>query len=187
MNIILIWEKQKNLKKKKIPCQNLKNSKKRNKRNLRKNYTADIVKKAENNRLQDAIEVSMDNSYQYVMISLSGGILFDSGSADIKKGASMIIGRVGDILKNYSNKRIKIEGHTDNVPIGSTSKYSSNWELSTARATSVLQYLAQKKGLNAKYLEASGRADVNPVADNKTEKGRSKNRRVEIKIYSNND
>ena len=124
---------------------------------------------------------------QYVMISLSGGILFDSGSADIKKGASMIIGRVGDILKNYSNKRIKIEGHTDNVPIGSTSKYSSNWELSTARATSVLQYLAQKKGLNAKYLEASGRADVNPVADNKTEKGRSKNRRVEIKIYSNND
>ena len=147
----------------------------------------DIVKKAENNRLQDAIEVSMDNSYQYVMISLSGGILFDSGSADIKKGASMIIGRVGDILKNYSNKRIKIEGHTDNVPIGSTSKYSSNWELSTARATSVLQYLAQKKGLNAKYLEASGRADVNPVADNKTEKGRSKNRRVEIKIYSNND
>ena len=113
--------------------------------------------------------------------------MFDSGSADIKKGASMIIGRVGDILKNYSNKRIKIEGHTDNVPIGSTSKYSSNWELSTARATSVLQYLAQKKGLNAKYLEASGRADVNPVADNKTEKGRSKNRRVEIKIYSNND
>lgn len=163
-----------------------KQQKEEQKKSTEKLYS-DIVKKAENNRLQDAIEVSMDNSYQYVMISLSGGILFDSGSADIKKGASMIIGRVGDILKNYSNKRIKIEGHTDNVPIGSTSKYSSNWELSTARATSVLQYLAQKKGLNAKYLEASGRADVNPVVDNKTEKGRSKNRRVEIKIYSNND
>ena len=132
-------------------------------------------------------EVEITATSKYVELNLGSGILFDSGSADIKKGASMIIGRVGDILKNYSNKRIKIEGHTDNVPIGSTSKYSSNWELSTARATSVLQYLAQKKGLNAKYLEASGRADVNPVADNKTEKGRSKNRRVEIKIYSNND
>lgn len=83
-----------------------KQQKEEQKKSTEKLYS-DIVKKAENNRLQDAIEVSMDNSYQYVMISLSGGILFDSGSADIKKGASMIIGRVGDILKNYSNKRIK--------------------------------------------------------------------------------
>lgn len=148
---------------------------------------SDIVEKTEENRLQDSVQVSMDNSYQYVMISLSGGILFDSGSADIRSGALPIISRVGDILKSYTNKRIKIEGHTDNVPIGSTSKYSSNWELSTARATSVLQYFQQKKGLNVKYLEASGRASVDPVADNKTQSGRSKNRRVEIKIYSNND
>lgn len=148
---------------------------------------SDIVEKTEENRLQDSVQVSMDNSYQYVMISLSGGILFDLGSADIRSGALPIISRVGDILKSYTNKRIKIEGHTDNVPIGSTSKYSSNWELSTARATSVLQYLQQKKGLNVKYLEASGRASVDPVADNKTQSGRSKNRRVEIKIYSNND
>lgn len=148
---------------------------------------SDIIGRTEENHLQDSVEVSMDNSYQYVMISLSGGILFDSGSADIRNGAMPIISRVGDILKGYSGKRIKIEGHTDNVPIGSTSKYSSNWELSTARATSVLQFFQQKKGLNVKYLEASGRASVDPVADNKTEKGRSKNRRVEIKIYSNND
>lgn len=148
---------------------------------------SDIIGKTEENRLQDSVQVSMDNSYQYVMISLSGGILFDSGSAEIREGAMPIISRVGDILKGYSDKRIKIEGHTDNVPIGSTSKYSSNWELSTARATSVLQYFQQKKDLNVKYLEASGRASVDPVADNKTEKGRSKNRRVEIKIYSNND
>ena len=80
---------------------------------------SDIVEKTEENRLQDSVQVSMDNSYQYVMISLSGGILFDSGSADIRSGALPIISRVGDILKSYTNKRIKIEGHTDNVPIGS--------------------------------------------------------------------
>lgn len=114
---------------------------------------SDIVEKTEENRLQDSVQVSMDNSYQYVMISLSGGILFDSGSADIRSGALPIISRVGDILKSYTNKRIKIEGHTDNVPIGSTSKYSSNWELSTARATSVLQYLQQKKDLMLSILK----------------------------------
>ncbi len=174
-------------KKEEDPMSELEKQQKEEQQKSTERLYSDIVEKTEENRLQDSVQVSMDNSYQYVMISLSGGILFDSGSADIRSGALPIISRVGDILKSYTNKRIKIEGHTDNVPIGSTSKYSSNWELSTARATSVLQYLQQKKGLNVKYLEASGRASVDPVADNKTQSGRSKNRRVEIKIYSNND
>lgn len=79
---------------------------------------------------------------------------------------------------------IKIEGHTDNVPISSAA-YPSNLWLSTARATKVLEYLQNVKGLKPKNLEASGRGESIPVASNSTASGRARNRRVEIKIYSN--
>ncbi len=148
-------------------------------------YT-DVVSDTEANHLSDAVDVNMDSDYQYVMISLSGDLLFDSGSAEVPNDAKRILSRVGDILKNYSNNRIKIEGHTDNVPIRSAA-YPSNLWLSTARATKVLEYLEDTKKLNAKYLEASGRGAVDPVANNSTPKGRARNRRVEIKIYSSNN
>lgn len=144
---------------------------------------SDVVEKTETNRIEDSVDITMDDNYQYVMISLSGGILFDSGSAEIRSGAKPILSRVGYILKNYPDRRIKIEGHTDNVPI-STAEYPSNLWLSTARATKVLEFFTSKKGLNEKNMEASGRGDVDPVADNSTAEGRAKNRRVEIKIYS---
>ncbi|MBO5484163.1 MAG: flagellar motor protein MotB [Lachnospiraceae bacterium] len=147
---------------------------------------SDVVEKTENNRIEDSVDITMDDNYQYVMISLSGGILFDSGSAEIRSGAKPILSRVGYILKNYPDRRIKIEGHTDNVPI-STAEYPSNLWLSTARATKVLEFFTSKKGLNEKNMEASGRGDVDPVADNSTAGGRAKNRRVEIKIYSDID
>lgn len=147
---------------------------------------SDVVEKTENNRIEDSVDITMDDDYQYVMISLSGGILFDSGSAEIRSGAKPILSRVGYILKNYPDRRIKIEGHTDNVPI-STAEYPSNLWLSTARATKVLEFFTSKKGLNEKNMEASGRGDVDPVADNSTAGGRAKNRRVEIKIYSGID
>ena len=144
----------------------------------------EIVDATEQQRLQDSVDVTIDDSYQYVMISLSGDLLFASGSADIPDGAKTVLSRVGDILKNYPDKLIKIEGHTDNVPI-SNSEYPSNLWLSTARATRVLEYLHEVKKLKPKHLEASGRGEVDPVDDNSTAKGRARNRRVEIKIYSN--
>lgn len=147
---------------------------------------SDVVEETELNRIENMVDVTMDDGYQYVMISLSGGILFDSGSSDIRSGARTILSRVGDILKPYSKRQIKIEGHTDNVPIHNA-EYPSNLWLSTARATKVLEYFVEEKGLNSKYMEASGRGDVDPVADNKTQEGRAKNRRVEIKIYSDTD
>lgn len=147
---------------------------------------SDVMDKAEKNKTQDVVDVTMDDNYQYVMISMSGGILFDSGNAQIRSGAKSILSRVGDILKNYQKHRIKIEGHTDNVPIHNA-EYSSNLWLSTARATKVLEYLTDVKKINKEYLEASGRGELDPVADNATEKGRSKNRRVEIKIYTDTD
>ena len=147
---------------------------------------SDVVAGAEQNRIDGSVDVTMDDNYQYVMISLSGGILFDSGSAEIRSGAKPILSRVSYILKPYGKRRIKIEGHTDNVPI-STAAFPSNRWLSTARATKVLEYFVDKKGLSEKNMEASGRGDVDPVADNNTAEGRSKNRRVEIKIYSDLD
>ena len=120
------------------------------------------------------------------MISLSGGVLFASGSADIQPGAKTILSRVGTILKAYEDKKIKIEGHTDNVPI-KNSVFSSNLWLSTARAAKVYEYFVEKSHISEKHLEASGRGDSDPIASNRTEEGRRKNRRVEIKIYSDAD
>lgn len=109
-------------------------------------------------------------------------ILFDSGSAEIKGSGKKIIDRVAEILKNVTDKQIRIEGHTDNVPIGPkiAKKFPTNWELSTARATTVVRYLIEKGGINPKILSAVGYADNMPVASNDTEEGRAKNRRIEI-------
>ena len=90
--------------------------------------------------------------------------------------------KVGDILKQYSTHRIKIEGHTDNVPI--SGRYRNNMLLSTARANSVFEYLKDVKKISPKSMETSGFGEYKPVASNKTAKGRAQNRRVEIKIYT---
>ena len=147
----------------------------------------DVTGNVEGAKLQDDVDVQIDESgYQYVMISLSGSMLFDSGSAEIRSNAKKILSHVGDILRRYSDRLIKIEGHTDNVPI-STSEYPSNIWLSTARATKVMEFLHEKKGLSYKNMEAAGRGDVAPIATNYTANGRAKNRRVEIKIYTESD
>ncbi len=146
----------------------------------------EVVEQSESKNLEDDLDVTIDDGYQYVMLSLSGSVLFDSGSSDIRKEAKPILDRVGDILKKYPKNQIKIEGHTDNVPIN-TSDYPSNLWLSTARATKVLEYFHDKKKLPLKYLEASGRGEVDPIADNNSASGRAKNRRVEIKIYGLSD
>lgn len=146
----------------------------------------DVTQKAADKNIQDSIEVNMDEQYQYVQISMNGAILFDSGSDEIKKSAIGILSRVGDILKSYEGYRIKIEGHTDNVPI-SGGKFEDNMWLSTARATRVFEYFTKTKDLKGKFLEATGRSQYEPVATNDTEKGRARNRRVEIKIYTETD
>lgn len=144
---------------------------------------SDTVSGAEYNGIQDKIDITMDGDYQYVMISLSGGVLFDSGSAEIRSGAKPLLSRVSYLLKPYQDRRIEIEGHTDNVPIH-TAEFPSNRWLSSARANKVLEYFVETKKLKEDNMTASGRGDNDPVADNNTAKGRSKNRRVEIKIYS---
>ena len=145
-------------------------------------YT-EVSEMAAEKDVQDMINVNMDEKYQYVQISLNGAILFDSGSDEIKTSALGVLSKVGDILKVYDRHLIKIEGHTDDVKI-SSAKFPNNMWLSTARATRGFEYFKDQKKLNPKTLEATGLSEYHPVATNDTEKGRAKNRRVEIKIYT---
>lgn len=148
----------------------------------KENYD-NISKLADQKKLDDYIDIGIDEKNQFIKISLSGAVLFDSGQVDVKKNALPILSKVGDILKKYNGAQIVIEGHTDNEPI-SNSNYKNNLWLSTARACTVYEYFINEKGFNPKMLESSGRSEYDPIATNKTKEGRAKNRRVEIKIYN---
>lgn len=109
-------------------------------------------------------------------------VLFDSGKAELRSEAYPILDKVALFLKEkVPDRNIAIEGHTDNQPI-KYSGWKSNWELSAARALSVLHYLVDKKGIDPRRVSAIGYGEFRPIADNTTEEGRQKNRRVEIVI-----
>ncbi len=114
-------------------------------------------------------------------LSLVDKILFASGKADIKTNGKSVLDRVADIVKDITDKQIRIEGHTDNVMIGHVlaEKFPTNWELSTARSTMVVKYL-QERGVDPSFLSAAGYSEYRPVDSNETEEGRAKNRRIEI-------
>ncbi len=109
---------------------------------------------------------------------LTDNVLFDSGLADVKSQGLPLLGEVGTLLGVDGVHPIVVEGHTDDVPI-STSRYASNWELSTARAAAVVRWLIGR-GVPARRFSAAGYADLRPLASNGTAAGRARNRRVEI-------
>ena len=117
----------------------------------------------EKGQIEDKIDVAMDDNFLYVKLSISGSLLFTSGRAEIKEDSEILLDRIGDILKNYQENLIKIEGHTDNVPITKSKLYADNMELSYARAYEVWKYMVKKKGLDPKKLEASGRSQYDPL------------------------
>lgn len=133
------------------------------------------------NEIADEIEISF--TAQYVKLTMNGGLLFDSGSAELKEEAQELINKVGLILERYGDGSIEIEGHTDNVPINSA-QYPSNEELSSARALSVFYYLLDHTALSPVGMKHAGMGERVPIADNSTPEGRSRNRRVEILIYN---
>jgi chemotaxis protein MotB len=112
-------------------------------------------------------------------------VLFDSGQAQVKPAGLKVLKQVSAVLTKTSDKQIRIEGHTDNVPISSKLKdrFQSNWELSTARATSVVRYLIDQGGVDRQSLSAVGHADTHPIASNESEEGRTSNRRIEIVLH----
>lgn len=140
-----------------------------------------ILEDINESNLGDQIEVNFTS--EYVLLSLKGAFLFDSGKAAIRDEATDALDHVGAILERYGGSIIEIEGHTDNVPMHSA-QYANNNELSSARALSVFDYLLEHSSLNPAMIKHSGRGEYVPVADNGTEAGRAKNRRVEIRIYN---
>ena len=114
-------------------------------------------------------------------VNMVDAILFDSGKSEIKPDGLVVLGKVIEILKSVDDKAIRIEGHTDSMPISGslTQRYPTNWELSAARAINVARYL-QKQAINPGLLSAAGFGEFKPVADNATPEGRAKNRRIEI-------
>jgi chemotaxis protein MotB len=117
-----------------------------------------------------------------LVITFVADILFDSGKAKIRPELYSTLDKVAVVLKeNVPNLKVGIEGHTDNQPIR-YSGWKSNWELSTARALSVLHYLVDEKGISPERISAIGYGEYNPVASNDTSEGRRLNRRVEIVI-----
>jgi len=114
-------------------------------------------------------------------VTMVDAILFDSGRAEVKKGGREILGKVVPVLKDAEDKWIRIEGHTDNVPISRAlaQRYPTNWELSAARAINVTRFL-QDQGIDPGILSAVAYGEWKPVATNDTAAGKAKNRRIEI-------
>jgi len=120
-------------------------------------------------------------------VDVAEQLFFDSGRAALKETGKEVLKKVADAMKSYEDKAIRVVGHTDNVPItkGLQKVFPSNWELSVARATTVVRFL-QDAGIEPERLLATGRAEYAPVAPNDTPEGRQKNRRIEITLIDRN-
>jgi chemotaxis protein MotB len=118
-------------------------------------------------------------------VNIVDRILFPSGEAEISEEGQAVLARVAKVLAQTRDKVIRIEGHTDNVPIHKRlrDRFPSNWELSALRATNVVRFLQAETGLDPAAFEAVGMGEYHPVADNATAEGRARNRRIEIVLY----
>ena len=116
-----------------------------------------------------------------VYISLADNMLFKSGSYEVNDRAMETLSKIAKILKDYKDFDVLVEGNTDNVPISKTN-IRNNWDLSALRASSIVQVLQNKYGINPNRLSAAGRGEYNPITDNDSELGKQHNRRTEIII-----
>lgn len=117
-------------------------------------------------------------------VNILDRVLFDTGKAEMKPEGADVLLRIANILTNYPTRLIHIIGHTDNIPIraGAGAKYPTNWELSTARALAAVRYLVEKAGVDPHRLAAVGYGEYHPIADNTTEEGRARNRRIALVV-----
>lgn len=129
------------------------------------------------NKLQNQIFVA--DEPQGISITLSDQFVFDAGRADLKPESAPVLAKLASLFKNLGTT-VSIEGHTDNLPITYSPKYHDNWDLSGARALSILRFFLEKGHLSPEGFQYAGYADTRPVGDNTTTEGRQNNRRVEI-------
>lgn len=120
-----------------------------------------------------------------MVVEMASNILFPSGKAKLHDEGKAALEELAGILRTIEDRTFQIAGHTDNIPI-KNQKFPSNWELSTARAVTVVKFL-QEAGVDPGNLSASGYAEFQPAADNKEEDGRAQNRRIEIVLMPNLD
>jgi chemotaxis protein MotB len=135
--------------------------------------------------LTDAGKLQVEIRENRMIVRLGDKILFDPGKTDLKPEGKEALTQVTAVLKDLQNRNFQVAGHTDNVPIKSK-KFRSNWDLSTARAVEVLNYMVGA-GMEAKRVSAAGYADQSPVAPNDTPDNMAKNRRIEITLVPNLD
>jgi len=130
----------------------------------------------------EAGEIQIRRMKDRLSVNLVEKILFDSGKADLKGSGLEVLRKVGAQLARIEGKRIQIEGHTDNVPIGGKlkEKYPTNWELSASRALAVVHFLQSEVGIDAQKLSGAGYGEYQPTASNNTAEGKAANRRIEI-------
>jgi chemotaxis protein MotB len=134
----------------------------------------DIKKRLYMMKMGNAIQA--DRTEEGILLNVDSSIIFESSSAALADAALPVLQHIAVLLHGHAGK-VRIEGHTDNVPIH-TERYPSNWELSTSRAVNVLRYLVETQKLEGARFSAVGYGETRPVASNDTAEGRLKNRRV---------
>ncbi|WML36493.1 flagellar motor protein MotB [Clostridium sp. OS1-26] len=156
----------------------------------------DLTEKAEQAKMEDLkrqvdkylekngmkADVSTQVDERGLVVSLNDTLFFDTGRAEVKPESQKKLIEIGKIL-NQLNNYMRVEGHTDNVPI-KNDQFSSNWQLSCARASNVTELLINSANIPPQKLSAVGYGEYRPIADNSTEDGKAKNRRVNIIIVS---
>lgn len=144
------------------------------------NMYSQIKNYIEENNIDATVEKKSDK--RGIVLRIKDNVLFELGKDDLKPESKVTLDKIDNLFKSIPN-RIKIEGHTDNIPIKNY-RYESNWELSTARAVNVVKYYIESKGQDPKRFEAAGYGEYHPVVPNDTNEHRAMNRRVEILIYA---
>lgn len=149
---------------------------------VKSNNLASLSKKlaefSNRNQLDGKIQVRSDANS--ITISLADNLLFDSGHAELKPGSQVVLAEVAALLRTLPNQ-LRIEGHTDNVPVNSVD-FATNWELSANRASTVLRFLSEQGKVAVPRMFLAGYAETHPISDNATPEGRALNRRADIVI-----
>jgi len=127
-------------------------------------------------------EIRLSQAGGRIRVDLVDKILFDSGSADLSKRGEEVLGRIGSVLAKVEDKQIQISGHTDDNPIRDSlkEKFATNWDLSVARAVTVVRFLSEHAKVPSRRMVAAGYGEFHPIASNANPEGRARNRRIEI-------
>jgi chemotaxis protein MotB len=155
----------------------------------KQNETAGQAQQSLEQEMRAALEskdVTISELQGKLTVNILDRVMYDSGEAVLKADGATVLQKVAHLLAQHPRLKIHVIGHTDNVPIRASarSRFASNWELSTARATAAVRFLTEKAGVDPRRVGAVGYGEFRPLADNATPEGRAKNRRIAITVLS---